>query len=174
MQSPRDPTIIILQLIKRAHWPFMCSTPLVLSTDRPISHMGRRCRSPSSADGFSGHANLTSVSSPARIFITQSARGWLWMDEPSPSPQHSTIRLNLPLPASTRFRVYRNLSNLAYLSHSAGSLRYDSIRYCTYSTFTRSSANTLCSSPIRSDSRNLRSPRITGRYASDGKSRSRQ
>lgn len=52
------------------------------------------------------HTHLVSSSSPFNIFMKQCESAWSCMAEPWPSPQQSTIRLNFPLPLSTKFLVY--------------------------------------------------------------------
>jgi len=48
----------------------------------------------------------TSHNFPWSIFITQCELAWSCMADPWPSPQHNTMRLNLPFPSSTKFLVY--------------------------------------------------------------------
>lgn len=43
------------------------------------------------------------------IFMKQWASAWSCIADPCPSPQHRIIRLNLSLPASTRFLVYLHI-----------------------------------------------------------------
>lgn len=64
------------------------------------------CRFASSWSWWKWSRLFTSHSFPWRIFITQCAFAWSCMADPWPSPQQSTMRLNLPFPSSTRFLVY--------------------------------------------------------------------